>query len=222
MDGGVRDRGPLRTASRSYATSSCGSRRPASLVFRPRFTLSPIDRDELAVAAARRLFTSSRGETTEICETQARAAADRRTYSRSGRWIAEAPGNDRVRGYHLSRLYSPLANLRQMIYESEAMSPSEVQEFQNSVLGETFVPPGGSLSLDVLDRCRRGYDMPEGSKEMTFMGVDVGTKLYTVIRRHLGETGDASRALLIGELKDFTELAALGQRFKVRSCVIDA
>ena len=31
-----------------------------------------------------------------------------------GCWIAEAPGNDRVRGYHLSRLYSPLANLRQM------------------------------------------------------------------------------------------------------------
>ena len=139
-----------------------------------------------------------------------------------GRWIAEAPGNDRVRGYHLSRLYSPLANLRQMVYESEATSPSEIQEFQNSVLGETFVPPGGSLSLDLLDRCRRDYELPEGSKEMTYMGVDVGTKLHVVIRRRLGETGDASRALFVGELTDFTELATLGQRFNVQRCVIDA
>ena len=67
-----------------------------------------------------------------------------------------------MRGYHLSRLYSPLANLRQMVYESEATTSSEIQEFQNSVLGETFVPPGGSLSLDLLDRCRRDYDLPEG------------------------------------------------------------
>ena len=39
------------------------------------------------------------------------------------------------------------------------------------------------------------------------MGVDVGTKLHVVIRRRLGETGDGSQALFIGELTDFTELA---------------
>ena len=109
-----------------------------------------------------------------------------------------------------------------MIYESEATSPSEIQEFQNSVLGETFVPPGGSLRLDLIDGCRRDYELPEGSGEMSYMGVDVGTKLRVVIRRRLGETGDASRALFIGELKDFTELATLGQRFNVGRCVIDA
>ena len=43
------------------------------------------------------------------------------------------------------------------------------------------------------------------------MGVDVGIKLHTVIRRRLDETGEASRALFVGELKDFTELAALGR-----------
>ncbi len=35
-----------------------------------------------------------------------------------GRWEAAAPGNDRVRGYHINRLYSPLANIPQMVYES--------------------------------------------------------------------------------------------------------
>ena len=44
------------------------------------------------------------------------------------------------------------------------------------------------------------------------MGVDVGTKLHVVICRRLGETGDGSQALFIGELTDFTELATLGQR----------
>ena len=109
-----------------------------------------------------------------------------------------------------------------MVYESEATSPSEIQEFQNSVSGETFVPPGGSLSLDLIDGCRRDYDMPEGSTEVSYMGVDVGTKLHVVIRRGLAETGDASRALFVGELTDFTELATLGQRFNVQRCVIDA
>ena len=109
-----------------------------------------------------------------------------------------------------------------MIYESEATSPSEIQEFQNSVLGETFVPPGSSLRLDLIDGCRGDYELPEGSGEMSYMGIDVGTKLRVVIRRGLGETGDASRALFIGELKDFTELATLGQRFNVGRYVIDA
>ena len=54
------------------------------------------------------------------------------------------------------------------------------------------------------------------------MGVDVGTKLHVVIRRRLGETGDGSQALFIGELTDFTELATLGQRFNAERCVIDA
>ena len=100
-----------------------------------------------------------------------------------------------------------------MVYDSEATSPSEIQEFQNSVLGETFVPPGGSLRLDLIDGCRCDYELPEGSGEMTYMGVDVGTKLHVVVRRRLGETGDGSRALFIGELTDFIELATLGQRF---------
>src|SRR5207237_542878 len=83
--------------------------------------------------------------------------------------------------------YSPLANLSQMVYESRDTSPSAVQEFQHAVLGETFVPPGGRLTLDVLDRCRRDYSMPQGCADRTSMGVDVGTKLHVVVRQPLDE-----------------------------------
>jgi len=72
-----------------------------------------------------------------------------------------APSNDQIRGYHINRLYSPLANIRQMIYESQATTPAARQLFANAVLGETFVPPGGQLTLDILDRCRGDYRIEE-------------------------------------------------------------
>jgi hypothetical protein len=138
-----------------------------------------------------------------------------------GRWEAAAPGNQ-IRGYHLSRLYSPLADVRQMVYESEATTPAAMRLFNNAVLGETFVPPGGRLTLDVLDRCRHDYGMPDGSAEGTFMGVDVGVKLHVVIRQPLDEDWARSRAVFIAEVDTFEELSQLIDRYAVRSAVVDA
>ncbi len=139
-----------------------------------------------------------------------------------GRWEAAAAGNDRVHGYHLNRLYSPLANVAQMILESEETSPIAQQEFQNSVLGETFVPPGGRLTLDVIDRCRRDYVMPESSLADTYMGVDVGTRMHVVIRERVSEEPLRTRAVFIGEVSASEELLALAARYRVRGAVIDA
>ncbi len=141
-----------------------------------------------------------------------------------GEWRAEAPENDRVRGYHLNRLYSPLANLPQMIYESDAITPIALQEFQNSVLGDSFLPPGGRIGIDVLDRSRRDYEMPIGSKWATYMGVDVGTRLHVVIRQLLdfNNKRGASRALFIGDIGSFEELVDLAKSFNVLRAVIDA
>ena len=57
-----------------------------------------------------------------------------------GRWLAQAPGND-VHGYHISRLYSPWANIPEMIEASKAITPFAVQEFQNSDLGRPSCRP---------------------------------------------------------------------------------
>ena len=139
-----------------------------------------------------------------------------------GRWEAAAPGNDQVHGYHLNRLYSPRANLRQMIYESEATTTAAMQEFQNSVLGETFIPPGGRLTLDVLDRCRRDYTMPERCGEEAYMGVDVGIKLHVVIRHCFEDDEHRSRAVFIGEVDSFEELSELVEQYCVYGAVVDA
>jgi len=96
-----------------------------------------------------------------------------------------------------------------MVEASRATTPTALQHFYNSDLGETFVPPGGRISIDVLDRCRRDYLMPDASQEPAWMGVDVGLKLHVVVRQTLQE--GMSRALFIGEVDSFEELDRLMQ-----------
>ena len=143
-----------------------------------------------------------------------------------GRWLAQAPGND-VHGYHISRLYSPWANIPEMIEASKAITPFAVQEFQNSDLGETFVPPGGNLSIDIIDRCRREYDLSEYRGQSCSMGIDVGHRCHVVIRQRqtdeerAGGLSFVPRLWFAGDVA-FAELDELVKRFNVRSVVIDA
>ena len=156
--------------------------------------------------------------------------------TRPGRWVAEAPGNERIHGCHLSRLYSPWVNIRLMIEASEETTPAALQEFYNSDLGETFVPPGGGLSVDVIDRTRGDYALDDYALDdyagqPCVMGIDVGLKLHVVIReRPTDETRIAERegalpeprrAWFVGELDTFDELDALVGRFRVEVSVID-
>ncbi len=141
-----------------------------------------------------------------------------------GRWQAQAPGNGLVHGYHLSRLYSPWANIREMIEASEATTPSALLEFQNSDLGEAFAPPGGGTSIDILDRCRHDYTLDEYAGEVCDIGVDVGTKLHVVVRESVtgGDDGGTPRLWFTGELDSFDELEGLLDRFNIRRCVVDS
>ena len=146
-----------------------------------------------------------------------------------GHWEAARPGN-LIRCYHLSRLYSPWANLRAMIEASEATTLAALQEFQNSDLGETFVAPGGGLNLDVLSRCRGDYGLGDYAGQPCEMGVDVGLSLHVVVRERLpSERGrpDGSgswqpRLWFAGQVAGFPELEALMERYQVRRCVVDS
>ena len=146
-----------------------------------------------------------------------------------GWWVPEAPGNADVHGYHLSRLYSPWANLAAMIAASRAETPAALQEYYNSDLGEVFSPPGGGLSLDLLDGCRRDYTLDTYAGQPCDMGVDVGIKLHVVIREQVPEPRRSPSAAVssaqlwfAGTVGTFDELDALMQRFHVGSSVIDA
>jgi hypothetical protein len=140
--------------------------------------------------------------------------------SAAGRWEPAAPGNAAIHGYHLNRLYSPLANIPQMIRESTETTPAAVQEFQNSVLGETYVPPGGQLTIDILDRCRRDDPLPEAVSGVMFMGVDVGTKMHTVVRHRLDDK--RTRLVFAAELDSFEQVQQIALRYGVECAVVDA
>lgn len=143
-----------------------------------------------------------------------------------GRWIPQAPGNDRVHGYHLSRLYSPWVKLPLMIEASRSTSVLGRQEFFNSDLGLPFVPPNGGLTLDELDRCRQDYAFSDYDGRVCAAGVDVGLVLNVVIRTQPNlrtPPGEREPSLLTfaGEVGSFDELNRLVSRYNVKECVVD-
>ena len=94
--------------------------------------------------------------------------------------------------------------------------------------------PGGGLSLDEIDRCRRDYTLEEYAGQPCDMGVDVGAKLHVVIREHVYDddawpedarrdrTERAPRLWFARTVEDFDDLDDLMERFNVCHGVIDA
>jgi hypothetical protein len=144
-----------------------------------------------------------------------------------GTWVPQAPGNEAIHGYHLGRLYSPRAKIPEMIEASTARTPFALRAFMNSDLGEAFVPPGGGISVDVIDKCRDEYDLSDYAGQRCNMGVDVGLRLHVVIRQR--QTPEdrrrktfVPRLWFAGDVAGFGELEGLMAQFKVRSVVVDA
>ena len=114
-----------------------------------------------------------------------------------------------------------------MILASKATTPYALQEFQNSDLGETFVPPGGGLTIDAIDRCRGDYLLSDYAGQPSDMGVDVGLRCHVVIRERRADRDRGNGAPFVPRLwfagdVGFGELDQLVDRFNVQSAVIDA
>lgn len=139
----------------------------------------------------------------------------------AGHWEAQAPGNDRIRGYQLGRLYMPWADIGAMVEASQASGSFAEQEFYNSDLGEPFVPAGGGLTLDELDRSRGDYRLDGYAGQRCCAGVDVGKLLHVVIREE-SEGGAGPGRLWHAGLSTFDALGELLARFNVNACAIDA
>lgn len=97
-----------------------------------------------------------------------------------GRWVAEQP-TARLRGYHLSALYSPLgwfswADAVAMFLEAKATNNPELYKvWANTVLGETYRVQGEAPDWRRLYERREPYELgtvPAGARVLT-AGVDV-------------------------------------------------
>lgn len=136
-----------------------------------------------------------------------------------GEWIAQNPSAE-VHGYKLSRLNSPLTSVKELMRNSKKMSESDQQKFYNFDLGIPRSPKGGKLSRELILACRdMEYDMPVFSEEPTTMGADVGGVINVRISQH---TPQGRRAVFIGIVDSFEELASLMLRYRVAACCVDA
>jgi hypothetical protein len=148
----------------------------------------------------------------------------------AGEWVAEQPGAA-VEGFHINRLYSPRANLRELaatgyaILEGQVADQSVVQEFHNQGLGQPHAPAGGSVTDDILLACVADYTLPApATTRPVVMGVDVGHVLHCWIKAPAPDDAPdtATRALWLGTVPSFEELDRLMTRYQVGVCVIDA
>lgn len=134
----------------------------------------------------------------------------------NGEWVAAYPDR-RVHGYHLSRLLSPMADLRGMAEDSIDVSDiPKLQRFYNSGLGIPYAPKGGKL-----DSAELVYDNNLEFKYagQGYGGVDVGLKLHACIIEKQDDRWPLRQA---EEFDTFEELDAWFSRNNVKACIIDA
>jgi hypothetical protein len=144
-----------------------------------------------------------------------------------GLWVPARPGQGLWQGYHINKLYSPLANLEEVWQRAVSSDTSVQQQFYNQDLGLPWAPRGARLSVLELDACCEDYGMP-ASARMAAMGVDVGRRLHVHIVT--AEPGGAYRTVFAGALDREAREAFQGEdgldglmhRYGVWRCVIDA
>lgn len=137
-----------------------------------------------------------------------------------GEWVAKYPSRS-IRGYHISKLYSPRLDLSALIENSKKTAIEEVQQFYNQDLGIPYEPKGARLTDTVLNSCKRNYTLGEELKG-THAGVDVGVYLHVIVSREIeGKT----RYVYIGKLQDFMgerdSLEWLLNTYDIKTMVVD-
>jgi len=139
----------------------------------------------------------------------------------AGEWVAAWPGREVV-GYHLTRLFSPVVRLIDVVQAFNTTDETERREAFNQILGEPYVPRGGQISDEVLDACRREYAHGPVPDEVTVMGMDVGRVLHATVRGPMDpETGERPQRWA-GEIESWEGVGYQMRRFSVGALVIDA
>lgn len=140
----------------------------------------------------------------------------------NGHWVAQHPDRD-TRGYHLTRLIAPGANLHDIIVASKQRLPHQRQTFFNKDLGEPFAPEEGRLSRQAISACVREFSQEMGyvGNNLVTMGIDVASTraLNVRISEHIDDV--RRKALLLKEVENFDDLALLMDRFQVNMACID-
>lgn len=152
-----------------------------------------------------------------------------------GEWVAEYPERD-TPGFHVSRLIVPGADMKTIARASREKDAGKVEVFHNKDLGLPISNATGGLDRETIAAAvsaaeeRYGGPVPQlrgyAGDSLVTMGVDVASarNLNVRISEHLDslyQPGHKKRALHIGEVESFDELAKLMSRYNVTIACID-
>lgn len=149
-----------------------------------------------------------------------------------GEWVPEVTEVQITRGYHISRLIVPNANIADIIDHSKQRKPFERQRFWNKDLGLEYASAGGRITDAVLlaaVSAGGGYGMPEGygGENPVTMGIDMASTRDANVRISEHLDAETKRALWIGTVGDddlakfLQKLGDLMMRFRVNMASID-
>jgi len=137
-----------------------------------------------------------------------------------GEWVPACPGRLPV-GYHLCKLFSPLASVPAMLEGLQKLDETARREATNQDWGEPYIPRGGQLTDEILDAATRPYNHGAVAGERSRMGVDVGDLLHVVIRGPANpETGDYPQRFA-GTVQEFEDVVVLMHLYNVEVCIVD-
>ena len=147
-----------------------------------------------------------------------------------GRWVATC--KSQVSGYHISKLFTPSADIKELFdtFKDALHNESKLQIFHESELGVYYMPQASYMSLPDLLGCvsKHVHDwvrMPVTVKGEQYdypvvMGVDVGAVLH-VKASYINDDGHRV-AMFIGTLATFGDLQSLIEELNPVVVVIDA
>jgi hypothetical protein len=138
-----------------------------------------------------------------------------------GEWVATWPERE-IAGFHLSKLFSPTADLGALVQALITTDETKRREAYNQDLGEPYTPKGGQMTDEVLDGLRREYAHGAVKLERTVLGADVGRVLHVVIRGQPDPESGERPQRWAGEVESFEALGRLIRQFNVERAVIDA
>ena len=137
-----------------------------------------------------------------------------------GRWVAQYPSkSDSMIGWWISQLNSAYVDPTNILNKYEDPPFGNLSEVMNSTLGRAYIPAENRLTHSDVYACCGNDTMVNNHEGPTCMGVDVGTKLHTVIAQR--KTRKTIKVLKVGRYDSFNDLHDLAKEFNVKSAVLD-
>ena len=158
-------------------------------------------------------------------------------FLKGAEWHSTVKVDEDHRSFYVNQMYSFTVTPAELAlaYFRGIGDDSAMVEFFNSKQGLPYIPDGGQVTEDEIDKAIRPYFKKDqrpniGDESLIVMGVDQGKQLHYVVAEYIcngaGDLNAAHHCKLLTEGKvpgdDFKNLDLLMREWQVKACVIDA